>query len=156
MTVPPSPFAPLAGMSGAVASVITSRKTLLAQNVTAERAKWRDKLRTAIEQAFTSRNRAGWRALWLTLNVNTNPFDPEDRLIVSRVRQLATAGRNPALEDELIDRLALLLRHDWDRAKYEAGDDVLPARRMAYDDYVQWVSSGMPRRPYWSLQRPMH
>lgn len=78
----------------------------------------------------------GFHCSQLTLNVN--PFDGEDIALIQAAEQLGTAEDKDAQVKEFTERMALLLKHDWDRAKREArpwffrGNE---PRRIPYSKY---------------------
>jgi hypothetical protein len=56
----------------------------------------------------------------------------EDRALLTVIKQLSTTAGKPRLK-ELADRVALLLKHDWQRAKWEAeGKKGAEPPRIAY------------------------
>ena len=97
-------------------------KRIVIENITQERAKWRDNVREKallVHDALIKRNeenldrhRSEFRAL-------LNPFDCEDMGII-RCIALPQPGRELEQAEEFADRIARLLKHDWDRAKCEA------------------------------------
>jgi len=58
----------------------------------------------------------------LEFSLILNPFDKEDRAIVALIHQLKSNADESHLT-EFADRIALLLKHDWERAKWEAEDN---------------------------------
>jgi hypothetical protein len=120
-----------ASASGVIAALIAgyasrrnSERVIQIENITKERAKWRDKIRSqALETQRAARemNRAKLAELRLGFCLNLNPFDKEDCAIItviSTLSELEQVDEESLLE--FSDRLALLLKHDWERAKHEA------------------------------------
>ena len=101
--------------------LIAAKRTVI-ENITQERAKWRDKVRERallVHDAIIERNaekldrhRSEFRAL-------LNPFDRKDMGII-RCIALPQPGGELGQAEEFADRIARLLKHDWDRAKCEA------------------------------------
>jgi prolyl-tRNA synthetase len=53
--------------------------------------------------------------------LNLNPVDAEDTAILNAIDRLSQSEQlDEKLLQELSDRIALLLKHDWERAKVEA------------------------------------
>ena len=97
-------------------------KRIVIENITQERAKWREKVRKRallVHDAMIKRNgedldryRSEFRAL-------LNPQDCEDMGIV-RCIELPQQGGELEQAKGFSKRIALLLKHDWERAKHEA------------------------------------
>ena len=122
-----TPFLALAG--GAVGSAVllwNSSRNFKVENITKERAKWRDKVRDKsvdVHKAATSGNEVWLSELYLEFSLIVNPWDQEDRAILDLIRHLK-GGSDERHLLEFADRVSLLLKHDWDRAKWEAkGED---------------------------------
>ena len=117
--------------SSVVAAFITSffiklgeDKKIRIENITQERKEWRDRIReltVELTHAFDSQNRAKLRKIEAEFIVRLNPEDPEDLNILKTISQLYDNNcvwREDKLV-ELCDRLAYLLKHDWERVKRE-------------------------------------
>jgi hypothetical protein len=114
----------VAALVAAYASRRNSERAIQIENITKERAKWRDKIRCLaleVQQAATEMNRVKLAELRLGFCLNLNPFDTEDDAIIAVISKFSW---NKAVDEknltEFSDRLALLLKHDWERAKHEA------------------------------------
>lgn len=118
--------------STVVASVLSVFSTLhvtgrneLSDNVIKHRANWRDAIRALareITQAVGSGNVRAVRVSRNQLAIRLNPLDSDDQALLQAVRALEacpSAERHRKLE-EIERRIALLLKHDWERAKWEA------------------------------------
>ena len=118
-----------------------SERAIQIDNVTKERAKWRDKIRAKaleVNQAARAPDKIDTlHLLRLDFSVNLNPLDDEDRAILDVIRRLLDGGVTPDLLDEFGDRVSLLLKHDWDRAKYESTPHFIFGRRPARTSYAQ-------------------
>lgn len=132
----------VAALIAAAISLRTSERKILIENVTLERAKWRAKIRElagSLESAARNRDTGSLALLRTQVALNVNPFDPEDRAILDTIDGLrAVSVVTDAQVLELSDRLSLLLKHDWDRAKHEAQPwfhkTKLP-RRISYSEF---------------------
>jgi hypothetical protein len=122
----------------ALFSLLNSERQIAAQNVIQERKDWRDKIRllaSKIHEALVSEAQATkLNALRARLSLLINPHDPMD----AEILQIIAPG-NGARADEFTQRIALLLKHDWERAKYEASFwrwlRQRTPKRVAYKDY---------------------
>jgi hypothetical protein len=92
------------------------------ENITKERAKWRDDVRQKsleVHKAAVSLNVVWLNELHLQFGLILNPEDVNDRAILDTIRCLKIS-QNEAVLTEFADRVSLLLKHDWERAKWEA------------------------------------
>ncbi len=118
---------------GAAVTLYNSERRIRIENVTQERAKWREKIRckaTQVSRAATGNDKAKLLELHREFRLNLNPFDPTDISILDQIRQLAnsnTAASDTRI-DALFESLSYLLKHDWDRAKREARFWKLPCQ----------------------------
>lgn len=119
-------FAALAGaIIGAATSLRTNTRNIKIENITRERAKWRDRVREmalAVHQAAVKSNAVALEEHHLQFSLVLNPLDSEDCAILDLIQQLKSRADESRLT-EFADRIALLLKHDWERAKWEARDD---------------------------------
>jgi hypothetical protein len=132
-----------ASISGFV-SLRTSARNINVEHVTRERAKWRDKVRDKaleVHRAIRSADADELAALHLQFALILNPLDAEDRRILRLMDQLPVDQGTDAVFQELADRLALLLKHDWERAKREAAPVVSlrgrGATRVTYEELLR-------------------
>jgi hypothetical protein len=101
----------------------TAERQIQIQNITQERAKWRDKVRShslEIHRAAARGNRRQIIAERAALTALLNPFDSEDQAILTCADRVAYSDESRVCLQEFSDRIAYLLKHDWERAKYEA------------------------------------
>jgi hypothetical protein len=144
--------------AGLIAAVVTgyasrrnSERAIQIENITKERAKWRDKIRClALEAQQAARGKNGVKLAELRLGfcLNLNPFDDEDCAIIAIISRFS--GSEQVDEKTLLefsDRLALLLKHDWDRAKHEA--ELFRFRRKApvRNTYNEFRQEQLERQP---------
>lgn len=113
-------------VGGLVAGFVALRngeRRIQVENVTQERAKWREKIRiksVEVHQAAVDNNPAKLAELQLEFSLNLNPFDQEDKDILIVIAALNNPDTLEANLCEFSIRVALLLKHDWERAKREA------------------------------------
>lgn len=113
----------ISGSLTALITLRTSERTIQIENVTQERAKWREKIRSkALEvwEAWEKRDQNELLKLRLEFALNLNPFEVEDRAILTSIEELADFTKPNHTAQEFCDRVSLLLKHDWERAKCEA------------------------------------
>jgi hypothetical protein len=131
----------VAGLVAALVSLRSSERKIHVENVTQERAKWRKAMRELANALIKAAREGNTRDIELQcaqLVLNVNPFDAEDKALVEAARKLSGATELDGCVSELTDRMALLLKHDWERAKREAhpwlfrGDE---PRRIPYSEY---------------------
>jgi hypothetical protein len=125
--------------SGVVAALVSglialrnNERKIVVENVTQERTKWRDKIReknSQMQKAFDARDIPLMKAVACDLRLLLNPFDPEDERILSDAARLWAEGAAEEDFSRFSVRLALLLKHDWERAKQEARSAVFRRRR---------------------------
>jgi len=113
-------------VSAIVAALVTlrsSERKIEIENVTQERAKWRDKIRLnalEVHQASVASDALKLLELHLAFELMLNPLDAEDIGILTSICRLNGSEEPKAELAEFSRRVALLLKHDWDRAKLEA------------------------------------
>jgi len=112
-----------AGLAAVVAGFVSLRnaaRTIKAECVTKERGKWRDRvprLALQVHKAATAKDTTRLAELVLEFRlVVLNPNDPEDVEIWHTIESLID---KPERLPEFCLRVSLLLKHDWERAKWE-------------------------------------
>ena len=114
-------------MGVAITAFVTwliAQRQISAKHVTAERAKWRDKIRTqALEahDAILGGDAAKVGRLQSEFRALLNPFDCHDQAILDCMTVDKSCQEREKRADEFARRISLLLKHDWERAKLEAG-----------------------------------
>lgn len=115
-------------IAGWIASFLALRKderSVQLEQITKERTKWRDNMRKTTEEIaqlyFDNKVTAApgkVASLRARLATSINPKDdPSDQLILTHYDEIF-AGTKADL-DVLTERIALLLKHDWERVKWE-------------------------------------
>lgn len=113
----------LAGLIAGLVAIRAGERKIQIENVTQERAKWRAKIRElslAVHQAATTANNSRLGELVLEMSLLLNPLDEEDKVIPDLIYRLTFSAEQSDLLLEFRERIALLLKHDWQRAKYES------------------------------------
>lgn len=93
--------------------------------ITEERRKWRADIRNTVITLITNNDEDEKHKMCCKLQLNLNPNDKEDIALikcVSEYRACSEAEKGKK-EEEILKRAALLLKHDWDRVKLEAGNN---------------------------------
>lgn len=101
--------------------LIASKRTVI-ENITHERAKWREKIRERamlVHDAMIKRSEEDLDRLRNEFRALLNPCDCEDVSII-RCIELPKPGGELMHAEEFAERIARLLKHDWERAKREA------------------------------------
>src|ERR1035438_9215345 len=130
----------VAALVGGFVSRRNIDRTIQIENITRERAKWRNKIRTMateVRQAAAAKDSLKLEGLRLDFSLNLNPLDNEDQEILGVISRLSQSEHSDQRVQEFFDRLALLLKHDWDRAKCEAKpwSYLRSARRHTYEQF---------------------
>lgn len=113
----------VAGAVSAIVSFYVTERRVYIENVTQERAKWRSSIRTLAESIVKSAYSDDFHMVDILssqLMLNLDPFDSEDVSLIHSVGQLATSEDKGVQIKEFTERVALLLKHDWERSKIES------------------------------------
>ncbi len=141
----------VAGLVAALVAFRSGERRIQIENITQERAKWRDKIRTIaleVHKAACASDKNRLAELHLQFAMNLNPTDNEDQAILFVIGALGDQDTREERLAEFSDRVALLLKHDWQRAKLEVKPWFLRWRapkRICYERFR--VSSAAERRP---------
>jgi len=131
-----TPVALAAGFAAVIASALTllgvllvARWRLAEENIIKERAKWRDAVRSIVSEAVAldaenEKSKTTALRLWGEIAVRMNPEedgDKDDRALVQAIASLVDpANRTDGSRRLILDLAATILKHDWERAKWEA------------------------------------
>lgn len=131
----------VAALVSGFAALLTSERRISAENVIQERMKWREKVRDLAADVYElvvsgEPDTKKYQQLRAQLTLRLNPHDEEDHQILT----LVAAGDN-ARAEEFTQRIALLLKHDWERAKRDA-------------NLLQWLCEREPDRVQFHNYRP--
>lgn len=103
-------------------------KNVVIDNIIKERKTWRDKLRDLVlntSSAFDRKNSSEFLRIEAQLVVLLNPYDTEDLEILESLNRIPKYWEEAELR-EFMDRVAYLLKHDWERVKQESTTRVSP------------------------------
>lgn len=132
----------VAGLVAGFVAIRNSERRIQVENITQERAKWREKIRRIscdVHSAAFNHHADKLSALWLELSLNLNPTDPEDNGILCTLKELADTDSLNVKLAEFAQRVALLLKHDWERAKNETKPwlmGLIKPKRLSYAEYL--------------------
>ncbi|WP_404361603.1 hypothetical protein [Methylotuvimicrobium sp. KM1] len=136
------------GLVAGFVALRNSERKILIENVTKERAKWREKIRiksNEVYKAAEADESAKLLELRLEFSLNLNPFDNEDNAILGAIVNLKVSENREIKLAEFSERVALLLKHDWERAKFEAKPwffRCYPPKRTTFAEWLKLRSSG--------------
>ncbi|WP_440088888.1 hypothetical protein [Pseudomonas fragariae (ex Marin et al. 2024)] len=124
----------VSAMVAALVTLRSSERKIEIENVTQERAKWRERIRLnalEVHRASVANDASKLSELHLTFEHMLNPLDAEDNGILARIFRLNGLAEPTTELAEFSKRIALLLKHDWDRAKLEASPWPWPFNKKA-------------------------
>lgn len=137
----------VSALVAALVALRSNERKIHVENVTQERAKWRKAMREladAIVKAARTENSQQLELHCAQLALNLNPFDSEDQALVQAAKSLTAIENRDVQVQQFTDRMALLLKHDWERAKREAQPWFFrkkEPRRVPYLEYDSQESS---------------
>ena len=132
----------LAGLGGGLISAwftwLVAQRRISIENITQERKKWRDGIREKslrVRDAIVSGNQEDINRLRCEFRALLNPNDCNDNEIVESLRLEVGENGTPTDLENRVNRaeefavlISHLLKHDWERAKVEAGPFPLKMR----------------------------
>ena len=125
----------IAAIISAWVARIISERNIYIDNITKERAIWRESIRRIASDYPNAEDKEKIK-LKIELASRLNPYDPEDLQLLECLRNV-TADYT----QELTIRTSLLLKHDWERAKNEAKSIVHrimnPVTRITFKEYMK-------------------
>ena len=133
----------IAALVAAVVTLYKSGKAISIENITQERQKWRDKIRELAQKivaAYRGHNTEELLSLHVEMHLLLNPMDKDDKSILCTIREMIEQPGTDDLHLELAEKLSLLLKHDWERAKQE----VRPFWRKPFWTHPLWTE------PFWT------
>ncbi|WP_274642361.1 hypothetical protein [Pseudomonas serbica] len=117
----------VSALVGGFVSLRASERNIQIENITQERAKWREQIRVnalkvhrTVSKAATPEVKTPLAELRLVFELLLNPLDPEDIAILKCIEGLSECTEPEKRLPEFSKRVAYLLKHDWERAKREA------------------------------------
>ncbi|HHQ4712151.1 TPA: hypothetical protein ACSP78_003119 [Aeromonas veronii] len=133
-------------VAGLVAGLVTlraSERKIAMEHITKQREIWRDKIRTKSLNVTTSIEN---KSLSRLSELHTeffhllNPLDQMDTEILNLLKEFKENKLDEQKHIEFIQRISLLLKHDWQRAKREAKPWFFFAKepkRISYAEYIK-------------------
>jgi hypothetical protein len=113
----------IAAVVAAAVAFWTAQRKISIENITQDRRAWREKIRNtalSVHDALISRDEKSLNKHRAEFAALLNPSDKDDREIIDCIK-LPVEGKENECADEFSERIALLLKHDWERVKLEAG-----------------------------------
>ncbi len=101
-----------------------AQRRIVVEHVTAERRKWRRNVRARaleVHDAIVSGNEARALRLQQQFGALLNPYDAADKEILNCITAGGGAQCRERRAKKFAEKISYLLKHDWDRAKLEAG-----------------------------------
>lgn len=116
----------VAALISAFVAIRNNQLKISIKNITRERAKWRNAVRKKaleVHNAIINKDKETLQKLRVEFFLILNPLDNEDNLIIESIKipESKIDEELKAQSDEFAKHIALLLKHDWERAKLEAG-----------------------------------
>lgn len=130
----------VAGIVAGLVSLRTNARSIKIANVTSERTKWRDRVRDrALEVHKAISEGKDLAELHLEMALILNPLDHEDRAILHLLEKPVAQESREATLKEFTERVSLLIKHDWERAKWESSSifsrKPLRPKRVNFEDF---------------------
>ena len=113
----------IAAIVAAAVAFWTAQRKISIENITQDRKAWREKIRNnalSVHDTLISRDEKSLNKHRAEFAALLNPNDKDDREIIDSIK-LPVEGKENECADEFSERIALLLKHDWERVKLEAG-----------------------------------
>ncbi|MFB0811224.1 hypothetical protein ACEU6F_08460 [Aeromonas salmonicida] len=113
----------IAGIVAGFVTLRTSERNISIENITKQRQVWRNTIRALainISSAYLRNERYKIKSYYIELQLLLNPNDDDDREILDTVWAMQEKKQMENLDIEFSEKIALLLKHDWERAKLEA------------------------------------
>lgn len=113
----------IAGLVAGLVTISTTERKIAIENITQQRQLWRHNVREkCIEtvKAFKNSDSLRIAELYIEFQLILNPLDVNDKSILDTLWDMQSKYDDSKLVVELAEKLSLLLKHDWERAKLEA------------------------------------
>jgi hypothetical protein len=131
----------LAGLVAGLVTIRTSERKIAIENITQQRQLWREKIRDIAQRVNSSyqlNEQKELIALYVEIQLLLNPEDINDNSILDTLWEMISSEEKDHLNFILSEKLSLLLKHDWERAKKEAKPIwylFSTTERIAYKDF---------------------
>ncbi len=122
----------LAAIVAAIVAAWATQRKISIENITQDRRAWREKVREkalSVHDSLVSRKQESLDRLRAEFRAILNPMDDDDKAIISCIT-LPEEGKELERTEEFAERIALLLKHDWERVKLEAGPFVMRLKHV--------------------------
>ncbi|WP_147172712.1 hypothetical protein [Pseudomonas sp. SJZ079] len=142
----------VAGIIAGLVTLRTSERKIAIENITKQREVWRDKIRTkslGVTNAIENKALSELCELYTGFSHLLNPEDMEDFAILSLLWNFKSGRLDEESHLEFIERVSLLLKHDWERAKREAKPWFFftkEPKRMEYNNFSNKRSTANKQR----------
>lgn len=113
----------VAGLVAGLVTLRTSERKIAIENITQQRQQWRDKVRDVAQRikfSYKNDEKEELHSQYVEMQLLLNPEDIDDRSILDTIWSMVDQSAPGDLHIELAEKLSLLLKHDWERAKKEA------------------------------------
>jgi len=113
----------LAGLVAGLVTIRTSERKIAIENITQQRQLWREKIRDIaqrINSSYQLNQQKELIALYVEIQLLLNPEDINDNSILDTLWEIISSEEKDHLNIIFSEKLSLLLKHDWERAKKEA------------------------------------
>lgn len=113
----------VAGLVAGLVALRTTERKIAIENITQQRKLWRNSVREKCMEAvkaFNNNDELRATEIYIELQLILNPLDANDRSVLDTLWDMQSKHEDSKLVVELAEKLSLLLKHDWERAKLEA------------------------------------
>ena len=140
------------GVVGYALNWTIAHRRMLVENITQERAKWREKIRDRaleVHDAIMSKNEEAIFRLKCQFKTLLNPNDVDDQDIIRciGVEESMSNDRLRERAEDFANLVSCLLKHDWDRAKAESAGLLGKVCRFRLWTCAVYVERGKPDCP---------
>lgn len=138
----------IAAIVAGLVAAWTAQQKIGIENITQDRRSWREKVRVkslTVHDVIMSRDKESLDKLRVEFRAILNPEDEDDGVIISCI-SLPEDGKELERAEEFAERIALLLKHDWERVKLEAGPLVM--RVKVVRDWIGKITHKPARAKY--------
>jgi len=113
----------LAGLVAGLVSIRISERKIAIENITQQRQLWRERIRSLacdIQLSYRNKSQENLKSHFSSMQLLLNPEDDEDNSILDTLWEMSEQSEIENLALIFSEKLSLLLKHDWERAKSEA------------------------------------
>lgn len=131
----------VAGLVAGLVTVRTVERKIAIENITQQRQHWRENVRSKCKEvvsAYSEGNASRLTELYSEFQLMLNPEDVNDVSILDTLWEMQGDEKSLGLAVELSEKISLLLKHDWERAKREAKPlwfRIGESQRTSYDNF---------------------